>query len=136
MKTAPSYELICLPSTQLHNRRGLDVAVEQLVPADGGQIGVLAVDIDKFKAINDAFGHDAGDRVLVSVANATRDAVSAVEVHAVIARTGGEEFVVAFFLFFSLLFLLPERFFRNVLIIHVFLFFFLLFLLLESFFVH
>ena len=82
------------PLTRLHNRRGLDVAVEQLVPVDGGQIGVLAVDIDKFKAINDAFGHDAGDRVLVSVANATRDAVSAVEVHAVIARTGGEEFVV------------------------------------------
>ena len=82
------------PLTRLHNRRGLDSAVEQLVPVDGGQIGVLAVDIDKFKAINDAFGHDAGDRVLVSVANATRDAVSAVEVHAVIARTGGEEFVV------------------------------------------
>lgn len=82
------------PLTRLHNRRGLDVAVEQLVPAGGGQIGVLAVDIDKFKAINDGFGHDAGDRVLVSVANAARDAVSAVEVHAVIARTGGEEFVV------------------------------------------
>ena len=82
------------PLTRLHNRRGLDVAVGQLLPVNGAQIGVLAVDIDKFKAINDAFGHDAGDRVLVSVANATRDVVSAVGVPAVIARTGGEEFVL------------------------------------------
>ena len=82
------------PLTRLHNRRGLDAEIEQLVPTGGRQIGVLAIDIDKFKAINDAYGHDAGDRVLVSVANATRDAVAAVEVRSVIARTGGEEFVV------------------------------------------
>lgn len=82
------------PLTRLLNRRGLDAGVEQLAPIKGHQIGVLAVDIDKFKAINDRFGHDAGDRVLVAVANATRDAVAAVGARAVIGRTGGEEFAV------------------------------------------
>ncbi|MDZ4269744.1 MAG: GGDEF domain-containing protein [Mycobacterium sp.] len=82
------------PLTRLLNRRGLDVDGEELVSAGGAQVGVLAVDIDKFKSINDTHGHDVGDRVLVAVANAVRDAVSAAGVRAVIARTGGEEFVV------------------------------------------
>lgn len=82
------------PLTRLLNRRGLDAESEELVSQGGEQVGVLAVDIDKFKAINDGHGHDAGDRVLVAVANAVRDAVSAAGVRSVIARTGGEEFVV------------------------------------------
>ncbi len=82
------------PLTRLLNRRGLDADSEELVSQGGAQLGVLAVDIDKFKAINDSHGHDAGDRVLVAVANAVRDAVSAAGVRSVIARTGGEEFVV------------------------------------------
>ncbi|KGI66552.1 GGDEF domain-containing protein [Mycolicibacterium rufum] len=82
------------PLTRLLNRRGLDEEITGLVPAGGAQIGVLAVDIDKFKAINDAHGHDTGDRVLVSVANAARDAVTSLRVRSVIARTGGEEFVL------------------------------------------
>jgi len=80
------------PLTRLYNRRGLDDDLEHI--GHGSHIGVLAVDIDKFKAINDGHGHDAGDRVLVAVANAARDAVSTHEVSSVIARTGGEEFVV------------------------------------------
>ncbi|WP_264028073.1 GGDEF domain-containing protein [Mycolicibacterium pyrenivorans] len=82
------------PLTRLLNRRGLDVDGEELVLAGEGHVSVLAVDIDKFKTINDSHGHDAGDRVLVAVANAVRDAVSTAGVRAVIARTGGEEFVV------------------------------------------
>lgn len=82
------------PLTRLLNRRGLDDEVTGLVPAGGAHLGVLAVDIDKFKAINDGHGHDAGDRVLVSVANAARDAVTSLRVRSVIARTGGEEFVL------------------------------------------
>ena len=82
------------PLTRLLNRRGLDVDGEDLVSHGGGQVGVLAVDIDKFKAINDSHGHDVGDRVLVAVANAVRDAVSNAGVRSVIARTGGEEFAV------------------------------------------
>ncbi|WP_370332338.1 GGDEF domain-containing protein [Mycolicibacterium hippocampi] len=82
------------PLTRLLNRRGLEDEVDDLVAADGGQVGVLAVDIDKFKAINDKHGHEAGDQVLVGVANAARDAVASAGARAVIARTGGEEFVV------------------------------------------
>lgn len=82
------------PLTQLLNRRGLEDEVDDLVAADGGQVGVLAVDIDKFKAINDSHGHEAGDRVLIGVANAARDAVASAGARAVIARTGGEEFVI------------------------------------------
>ncbi|HEY9266725.1 MAG TPA: diguanylate cyclase [Mycobacterium sp.] len=82
------------PLTRLLNRRGLDVDGEELVSAGGAQVGVLAVDIDKFKTINDGHGHDVGDRVLVAVANAVRDAVAVAGVRSVSARTGGEEFVV------------------------------------------
>jgi len=52
---------------------------------------VLALDIDHFKSINDRFGHDAGDKVLVRVAKACADAVRR---HDVVGRIGGEEFLV------------------------------------------
>jgi diguanylate cyclase (GGDEF)-like protein len=82
------------PLTGLHNRRGLHTEIARMAPADGTWIGVLAIDIDKFKLINDTHGHDTGDQVLVAVANATRDAVAPLAARSVIARTGGEEFVV------------------------------------------
>ncbi|OAN39281.1 sensor domain-containing diguanylate cyclase [Mycolicibacterium iranicum] len=82
------------PLTRLYNRRGLEHHVQELVARRGMDVGVLAVDIDKFKAVNDGYGHDAGDRVLVAVADAARDAVSSLGVRSVTARTGGEEFVV------------------------------------------
>jgi len=82
------------PLTRLHNRRGLDSEVGELALGASTPVGVLAIDIDKFKAINDGHGHDTGDRVLVAVANAARDTMATLDVAAVIARTGGEEFVV------------------------------------------
>ena len=82
------------PLTRLHNRRGLDAELGELALAAWTAVGVLAIDIDKFKSINDGHGHDAGDRVLVAVANAARDTVAVLGVASVIARTGGEEFVV------------------------------------------
>ncbi|BBX19016.1 GGDEF domain-containing protein [Mycolicibacterium duvalii] len=82
------------PLTRLYNRRGFDSDVTELVPTGSGRIGVLAIDVDKFKAINDSHGHDAGDRVLVAVADAARDAVAQSGVRSVSARTGGEEFVI------------------------------------------
>ena len=82
------------PLTGLLNRRGLEDEVAGLVSEDGAHLGVLAVDIDKFKTINDGYGHDVGDAVLVAVANAIRSAVAAADVRSLIARTGGEEFAV------------------------------------------
>ena len=82
------------PLTRLYNRRGFDVDVAELVPTGSGRIGVLAIDVDKFKAINDGYANDAGDRVLVAVADAAREAVSRLGVRSVPARTGGEEFVI------------------------------------------
>lgn len=56
----------------------------------GGSFGVLVADIDHFKNVNDALGHDAGDRVLVTVGRTLRAAVRPFDV---IGRWGGEEFI-------------------------------------------
>jgi diguanylate cyclase (GGDEF)-like protein len=54
-------------------------------------VGVVLADVDGLKATNDALGHDAGDRLLVAIAAAIRDATPA-EGGAVAARLGGDEF--------------------------------------------
>lgn len=56
---------------------------------DGGTV-LLVLDVDRFKQVNDRFGHAAGDRVIASVAEALRSGVEAVD--GVAARLGGEEF--------------------------------------------
>jgi diguanylate cyclase (GGDEF)-like protein len=79
--------------TQLPNRRSLmQAANEQFkhARADGTKLGVLAVDIDHFKRINDSYGHPAGDAVLVRIAAAMQTVLRAGD-H--VGRTGGEEFV-------------------------------------------
>jgi diguanylate cyclase (GGDEF)-like protein len=75
------------PLTQLPNRQALVEVLETLphLPA------VLMIDLDHFKQINDQYGHDAGDAVLVSVARAIRGAL---RVGDFCARMGGEEFCV------------------------------------------
>jgi len=80
--------------TRIPNRRALLQIAEQRVSAarqGTGPLSVLALDIDHFKRINDAFGHEVGDRVLSRVAGACRAALRRDDV---IGRTGGEEFVV------------------------------------------
>lgn len=54
-------------------------------------ISVIYVDLDDFKSINDAFGHDAGDAVLVAVADRLR---SVVRTSDTVARLGGDEFAI------------------------------------------
>jgi len=54
-------------------------------------IGVLMIDVNRFKEINDRFGHTAGDRVLQAVAGALRDTVRGSDI---VVRYGGDEFLV------------------------------------------
>ncbi len=79
--------------TGLPNRRYFDEFVSLLARRRraGDAVGILMIDIDKFKALNDAHGHATGDEVLRAVAGAI---VSAVREDDVPARFGGEEFVV------------------------------------------
>lgn len=84
------------PLTGLLNRRGLDDAAEDLCVHShqrGHTLVVVVIDIDRFKTVNDYFGHDSGDKVIATVATRL---VSLFAGKGVVARTGGEEFVVVF----------------------------------------
>ncbi len=82
------------PLTGLNNRRYLKTHLGSLVEKIGNRgkpLTVLALDIDHFKAINDNFGHDVGDRVLQEFALRLQNEVRGLDF---VARTGGEEFIV------------------------------------------
>ena len=81
------------PLTQLKNRRGFyEYYNEQIRPnADKQNIAILMCDIDFFKKVNDTYGHNAGDAVLVMVADMLRRSVDG---KGMVARWGGEEFVM------------------------------------------
>lgn len=82
------------PLTGLHNRRHFEERLgSELAAAQrhGHPVSLLLCDVDHFKAINDEFGHLAGDETLKMVAFVLRGAVRKEDV---LARYGGEEFVV------------------------------------------
>jgi diguanylate cyclase (GGDEF)-like protein len=79
------------PLTGLHNRMELEDALSQRLRAGPGRVGVLYVDLDGFKAVNDTFGHDAGDDFLVEVAAILRTEVRASDL---VGRLGGDEFLL------------------------------------------
>jgi diguanylate cyclase (GGDEF)-like protein len=110
----PWLALVVLPTVLVLHRAVLLRQLEQSATSDGktgllnsaawqmradgslrrrgaGSSGVLLVDLDHFKAVNDEHGHLVGDRVLVAVADALR---AEVRDHDSIGRFGGEEFVV------------------------------------------
>ncbi|MGM0585541.1 MAG: putative bifunctional diguanylate cyclase/phosphodiesterase [Pseudomonadota bacterium] len=79
--------------TGLPNRRALNESLSETVAEaerDGGRVGVVAMDLDRFKPINDVHGHETGDRVLATIAQRF---VEVLEPGEMIARTGGDEFV-------------------------------------------
>jgi diguanylate cyclase (GGDEF)-like protein len=83
------------PLTGLHNRRHLVAGFATMLAAAGAAGETLAValfDVDKFKSINDDYGHLAGDVVLVALAHRIQEQAPA---GALVARWGGEEFFVA-----------------------------------------
>lgn len=83
------------PLTGLLNRRffvtHLDEARERAIANGGGGLAVLLIDLDRFKPVNDLYGHEVGDHVLFEM-GARLERVAASHGGAMIARMGGDEF--------------------------------------------
>jgi len=80
--------------TGLYNRRFLDEILPKLAKQTlrrGSRLGILMIDIDHFKKINDTYGHDVGDIVLSKVAEIIKKSVRESDF---VIRYGGEEFMV------------------------------------------
>lgn len=81
------------PLTGLYNRRGFEEAAKSCCTAAGSLKGasLLFGDIDRFKSINDQYGHALGDRVISAVAEVIRATIKGSDIA---ARLGGEEFAI------------------------------------------
>ncbi len=80
--------------TQISNRRAFSEMAEaeiERMARYGGRFTVAYLDLDNFKEVNDRFGHEVGDRVLVLTAQAIRKSL---RVNDIVARLGGDEFIV------------------------------------------
>lgn len=83
------------PLTGLMNRRGLDAEMTSTLEhvAADGSASIAYIDLDRFKLVNDLFGHSAGDEILTIIAQRLREGI---ESRHTIARIGGDEFVILF----------------------------------------
>lgn len=79
------------PLTGLSNRRLFFSRLEQSLRQADGSLSLLLLDIDHFKKVNDAYGHQAGDAALVDIASVLGSSVRKTDTA---ARVGGEEFAV------------------------------------------
>lgn len=85
------------PLTGLYNRRALDGLGINLISkskSKGQVVSIAIIDIDRFKAINDTFGHSVGDEVLISVSQRMQHTLKRSDL---LVRYGGEEFVILLF---------------------------------------
>lgn len=82
------------PLTGLFNLRSIEHRLTEALAAlpDAGGLAVMVVDLDGFGEVNSRYGHDAGDRVLITVA---RQLEAVVRRSDLVARVGSDEFVVA-----------------------------------------
>jgi diguanylate cyclase (GGDEF)-like protein len=82
------------PLTGLANRAEFNARLDgacRRLKRSGGTVTVMMVDLDKFKSVNDTFGHPAGDQLLVEVGRRLRSTVRETDL---VARLGGDEFAV------------------------------------------
>ncbi len=94
MRESLHIEAIIDPLTGLFNRRYLEQTSEREIfraSRRESEIGVIMIDLDHFKRINDDFGHEAGDMVLAAVAGLLKKSVRKEDIA---CRYGGEEFLV------------------------------------------
>lgn len=88
------YQALHDSMTGLPNRAHILERIASELPEhleDGNKLGLLFIDLDGFKAINDERGHDAGDELLIAVAKRLKNAVRETDL---VARYGGDEFLV------------------------------------------
>jgi diguanylate cyclase (GGDEF)-like protein len=85
------------PLTGLPNRRAMSTEVERLLgaapPAGPRQVWVFFLDLDGFKWVNDSWGHDTGDQLVIEVAKRLQHATPS---GTTLARVGGDEFLLAY----------------------------------------
>lgn len=82
------------PLTRCYNRSFLDESLQREISncqRTATQIGVIFVDIDHFKSVNDTYGHPFGDQVLVEISQILQSSIRSTDI---LARYGGEEFVI------------------------------------------
>lgn len=94
LKDALQKQAIHDPLTNLHNRRYLNEMLEHEVARatrENYPIGIMLIDIDRFKGFNDTYGHSAGDEMLKSLSHLL---VESIREGDVACRYGGEEFLV------------------------------------------
>ena len=81
--------------TEAYNRNKFEEIVdsnnETSADVDDSNVVILMIDIDKFKRVNDTYGHDAGDKILVFLTERIKACIRATDL---VIRWGGEEFVV------------------------------------------
>ena len=81
--------------TNISNRRYLEIQLhgrQKRLQRYKWPFGILFADIDKFKSINDTYGHDVGDKVLIAVAKTLQQGIRSYDI---VGRWGGEEFVIS-----------------------------------------
>lgn len=95
LENAILYELATMDAmTRVANRRSADLRTEEILRVGGREgtpTSVILLDIDHFKAVNDTWGHAAGDITLARVASVLRSSCRAGDL---VARWGGEEFLI------------------------------------------
>ena len=77
--------------TGLFNRRYVDEALPRALARRNARVGVMLMDVDRFKAFNDSWGHGAGDALLEQVGRMMQNVFGEEDI---VARYGGEEFIV------------------------------------------
>lgn len=92
-RLAAEEEAVTDKLTGLRNRRAMDLLLESLKHREGAEFGLMNLDLDFFKTVNDTLGHAAGDRVLEEVGVILRDVVRRGDM---VARVGGDEFMLVF----------------------------------------
>ena len=80
--------------THLNNRGQINRYLEQIRYSEDSRVIILMIDIDRFKGINDRYGHAEGDRALVIVSDALRQTCDQINASVFLGRYGGDEFTI------------------------------------------